>query len=94
MTSRSSKSTKSASSFKVKIIITITKESEASTQTLKSSKPVTNTEMKCYWCDKPGYIASECSQKKAETKMLEETDDMSFDESNESNSNILDLKNK
>ena len=48
LTLESSKLAKSASLFKIKITVTITKESEALTQTLKSSKLVTNTEIKCY----------------------------------------------
>ena len=50
--------------------------------------------MKCYQHDKSDYIASECLQKKAKIKMLEEADDISFNRDNKFNLNILNLKNK
>ena len=94
LTSRSLKLAKLASSFKIKITVTITKELKVLTQTLRSLKSVTNMKIKCYWCGKLDYIAFEYSQKKTEAKMLEKINNMSFDESNESNSNISDLENE
>ena len=65
----------------------VIKETEV-TRFTRAVTSMSDVVQKCYRCEKLNYILFDCSQKTAETKLLKETDDMSFNETSRSESDV------
>ena len=77
---------KTFSTLKIKTTEVI-KETEV-TRLTRTVTSMSDVVQKCYRCEKLNHISFDCSQKTAETKLLKEADDMSFNETSRSESNV------